>query len=88
MNIMFLTPSLTCNVIREELNKSNREYLLSQKIIGQQSKDSINTLQNNNFIETMKHINLYKAENIPSMDPELLVVISLQNLQRMKSKKR
>ena len=80
MNIMSLTPSLTCSSIpaRAELDKPNGvlhglsnqqmsnkllEYFIKSRVfidpktIDQQSKDPINTLQNNNFIETMKHIN-------------------------------
>ena len=44
-------------------------------------------LQNNNFIETMKHINSYRVENIPGMDIELLTIISLLNLQGKKKKR-
>ena len=66
----------------------SRVFIESKNTIDQQSKDSINTLQNSNFIEIMKHINSYWVENIPDMDPELLPTICLPNLQGMRSKKR
>ena len=65
-----------------------KEYLLIQKTFDQKLKDLINILQNNNFIETMKHINSYRVENIPGMNLELLTTISLLNLQGMKKKAR
>ena len=51
-------------------------------------KDPINILQNNNFIEIIKHINSYWVENIPDMDPKLLAAINLPNLQGIKKKKK